>query len=175
MTPTPNSNNTSRRGHWINLRFKPSSSLARGPDRFTQPTSGLISISSSLPAMRLCICATPHWLNTFGTVIAAVAHSFGQHDREWIALYADGTSLDAAFLSIDPVATPTLQTMLDAFPYPNRAATRGARARRQDRRVNRITAAQDRHTAAARSSRVRGADQSDVARRDQDGQVHPSS
>lgn len=60
----------------------------------------------------------PTWLNAFGTVIAAVAHSFGQHDREWIALYADGTKLDAAFLSIDPVATPTLQTMLDAFPYP---------------------------------------------------------
>ena len=58
------------------------------------------------------------WLNTFDTVIAAVSHSFGQHDREWIALYADGTKLDAAFLSIDPAATPTLQTMLDVFPYP---------------------------------------------------------
>ena len=59
------------------------------------------------------------WLNTFGTVIAAVSNSFGQHDREWIALYADGGKLDVAFLSIDPAATPTLQTMLDVFPYPN--------------------------------------------------------
>lgn len=59
------------------------------------------------------------WLNSFGTVIAAIANSFGQHDREWIALYADGSKLDAALLSIDPVATPTLQTMLDGFPYPN--------------------------------------------------------
>jgi aminoglycoside 6-adenylyltransferase len=58
------------------------------------------------------------WLNTFGTVIAAVSHSFGQHDREWIALYADHAKLDAAFLSIDPVTTPTLQTMFDVFPYP---------------------------------------------------------
>ena len=33
--------------------------------------------------------------------------------------YADGSKLDAAFLSIDPAATPTLQAMLDAFPYPN--------------------------------------------------------
>jgi aminoglycoside 6-adenylyltransferase len=59
------------------------------------------------------------WLNTFGTMIAAVSHSFGQHDREWIAFYADGVKLDAAFLSIEPVTTPTLQHMLDAFPYPN--------------------------------------------------------
>lgn len=58
------------------------------------------------------------WLKTFGTVIAAVCHSFGQHDREWIAAYADGVKLDAAFLSIDPAAVPTLQAMLDAFPYP---------------------------------------------------------
>ena len=60
----------------------------------------------------------PAWLNTFGTVIIAVSNSFGQHDREWIALYADGTKLDVAFLSIDPAATPTLQHMLDVFPYP---------------------------------------------------------
>lgn len=58
------------------------------------------------------------WLNTFGAVIAAVSHSFGQRDREWIALYANGAKLDAAFLSIDPVTTPTLQLMLEAFPYP---------------------------------------------------------
>ena len=58
------------------------------------------------------------WLNTFGTVIAAISNSFGQNDREWIALYADGSKLDVAFLSIDPAATPTLQAMLDAFPYP---------------------------------------------------------
>jgi aminoglycoside 6-adenylyltransferase len=59
------------------------------------------------------------WLNTFGTVLAAISHSFGQHDREWIALYADSAKLDAAFLPIDPMTTPTLQSMLDAFPYPN--------------------------------------------------------
>ena len=59
------------------------------------------------------------WLTSFGTVIAAVSNSFGQHDREWIALYAAGTKLDVAFLSIDPVATPTLQAMLDVFPYPS--------------------------------------------------------
>jgi aminoglycoside 6-adenylyltransferase len=58
------------------------------------------------------------WLSTFGDVLAAVSNSFGQHDREWIAFYADGSKLDAAFLSIDPMATPTLQLMLDAFPYP---------------------------------------------------------
>lgn len=58
------------------------------------------------------------WLNTFGTAIAAASHSFGQHDREWIAFYADGTKLDTAFLSIDPAATPTLQALLDTFPYP---------------------------------------------------------
>jgi aminoglycoside 6-adenylyltransferase len=58
------------------------------------------------------------WLNNFGAVVVAVSHSFGQHDREWIAFYADGTKLDVAFLSIDPVATPTLQPMLDVFPYP---------------------------------------------------------
>lgn len=60
----------------------------------------------------------PAWLNTFGTVMIAVPNAFGQHDREWIALYADGTKLDVAFLSIDPAATPTLQHMLDVFPYP---------------------------------------------------------
>jgi aminoglycoside 6-adenylyltransferase len=59
------------------------------------------------------------WLNTFGVVIAAVDNPFGQHDREWIALYDDGAKLDVAFLSIDPAATPTLQAMLDAFPYPD--------------------------------------------------------
>ena len=58
------------------------------------------------------------WLSTFGTVVAAVSHSFGQRDREWIVLYANGTKLDAAFLSIDLAATPTLQAMLAAFPYP---------------------------------------------------------
>jgi aminoglycoside 6-adenylyltransferase len=58
------------------------------------------------------------WLNAFGIVIAAISNSFGTRDREWISLYADGTKLDVAFLSIDPVATPTLQAMLDAFPYP---------------------------------------------------------
>jgi aminoglycoside 6-adenylyltransferase len=58
------------------------------------------------------------WLEEFGEVMAAISDSFGQRDREWIALYADGVKLDAAFLSIDPVTTPTLQMMLDAFPYP---------------------------------------------------------
>jgi aminoglycoside 6-adenylyltransferase len=58
------------------------------------------------------------WLSIFGTVHAVVADSFGQRDREWIAVYADGTKLDAALLSIDPAATPTLQTMIDTFPYP---------------------------------------------------------
>ena len=58
------------------------------------------------------------WLNSFGTMVAAISNSFGQRDREWIALYADGCKLDVAFLSIDPVATPTLQAMLDGFPYP---------------------------------------------------------
>ena len=58
------------------------------------------------------------WLNVFGDVIAACANSFGQHDREWIALYADGCKLDAGVLSIDPAATPTLQMALDRFPYP---------------------------------------------------------
>jgi aminoglycoside 6-adenylyltransferase len=50
----------------------------------------------------------PAWLNTFG-----------RHDQEWIALYDDGSKLDVAWLSIDPAAAPTLQAMLDAFPYPN--------------------------------------------------------
>ena len=61
----------------------------------------------------------PAWLNTFGTLVAVVSNSFGRHDREWIALYDDGSKLDVAWLSIDPAATPTLQAMLDAFPYPN--------------------------------------------------------
>ena len=59
------------------------------------------------------------WLNTFGSVQAAISNSFGQHDREWIVLYADGCKIDVAFLTIDPIATPTLQAMLEAFPYPN--------------------------------------------------------
>ena len=58
------------------------------------------------------------WLNTFGTVIAAITDSFGQRDQEWIAMYADGSKLDVAFLSIDPAAAPTVQAMLTAFPYP---------------------------------------------------------
>ncbi len=58
------------------------------------------------------------WLNTFGPVVAVVANSFGQRDREWIALYEDGSKLDVAFLSIDPAAATTLQAMLAAFPYP---------------------------------------------------------
>jgi aminoglycoside 6-adenylyltransferase len=58
------------------------------------------------------------WLNELGRVIAAASNSFGRHDREWIALYDDGRKLDVAFLSIDPKATPTLQAMLDGFPYP---------------------------------------------------------
>jgi aminoglycoside 6-adenylyltransferase len=66
------------------------------------------------------------WLNSLGEVIAATIHSFGQHDGEWIALFADGCKLDAAFLSIGPAATPTLQAMLDVFPYPN-VLQRGAR------------------------------------------------
>ncbi len=28
------------------------------------------------------------WLNTFGNVMAAVSNSFGQHEREWITLFA---------------------------------------------------------------------------------------
>ena len=58
------------------------------------------------------------WLNTFGTIIAALADSFGQNDREWVAQYEDGRKLDAAFLTIDPAAASSLQAMLDAFPYP---------------------------------------------------------
>jgi aminoglycoside 6-adenylyltransferase len=61
----------------------------------------------------------PAWLNALGVVIAAISNSFGQNDREWIALYADGSKLDAAFLTIDPAAAPTLQAMLDQFPYPD--------------------------------------------------------
>ncbi len=69
----------------------------------------------------------PAWLNAFGKVTAAVSESFGQKDREWIALYADGNKLDVAFLSIDLAMTPTLQAMLDTFPYPN-VLQRGVRA-----------------------------------------------
>jgi len=58
------------------------------------------------------------WLNTFGDVQVAASSSFGANDREWIALYADGSKLDVAFLSIDPAADSTLQAMLDVFPYP---------------------------------------------------------
>lgn len=58
------------------------------------------------------------WLDTFGQVRVASSQPFGQHDREWLALYNDGCKLDAAFLSIDPATTSTLQAMLDAFPYP---------------------------------------------------------
>src|SRR5512139_3147705 len=36
------------------------------------------------------------WLGEFGDVLAAISNSFGRHDREWIALYADGSKLDAA-------------------------------------------------------------------------------
>src|SRR5512139_1879043 len=39
----------------------------------------------------------PAWLNAFGTVIAAISNSFGHNDREWIALYADGSKLDVAW------------------------------------------------------------------------------
>ncbi len=59
------------------------------------------------------------WLGTFGQVRVASSNSFGQHDREWIAFYADGCKIDVALLSINLAATPALQTMLDAFPYPN--------------------------------------------------------
>ncbi len=59
------------------------------------------------------------WLDTFGQVRVAVSHSFGQRDREWLALYDDGCKIDVAFLSIDPATTPTLQAMFDVFPYPN--------------------------------------------------------
>src|SRR3972149_6997204 len=59
------------------------------------------------------------WLNTFGDVQAAISNAFGKNDREWMALYADGCKLDVAFLSIDPATAPTLQAMLDVFPYPN--------------------------------------------------------
>lgn len=58
------------------------------------------------------------WLETFGHVRVAASNSFGRSDREWLALYDDGSKLDVAFLSIDPSATSTLQEMLDAFPYP---------------------------------------------------------
>lgn len=59
------------------------------------------------------------WLSMFGRLTAAISNSFGQSDREWIALYEDGSKLDVAFLSIDPATAPTLQAMLDVFPYPN--------------------------------------------------------
>jgi aminoglycoside 6-adenylyltransferase len=58
------------------------------------------------------------WLEAFGHVRVAVSSSFGKSDREWLALYNDGSKLDVAFLSIGPTTTPTLQEMLDAFPYP---------------------------------------------------------
>ena len=58
------------------------------------------------------------WLSVFGNVIAAYSDSFGENDREWIALYADGCKLDIGLLSIDPAAAPTLQAALDRFPYP---------------------------------------------------------
>ena len=57
------------------------------------------------------------WLETFGRVRLAVSHSFGAHDREWLALYDDGRKLDVAFLSIDAHVL-ALQNILDAFPYP---------------------------------------------------------
>ncbi len=66
------------------------------------------------------------WLNTFGILVAAISNSFGQNDREWIALYADGSKLDGAWLSIDPATPSTLQAMVDTFPYPN-VLQRGAR------------------------------------------------
>jgi aminoglycoside 6-adenylyltransferase len=58
------------------------------------------------------------WLNTFGAVQVAAFNSFGANDREWIVLYGDGCKIDVACLSIDLAATPTLQALLDAFPYP---------------------------------------------------------
>ncbi len=58
------------------------------------------------------------WLDAFGTVVAAISSSFGQRDREWIVLYKDGSKLDAAILAIDPILRPTLQAMVDTFPYP---------------------------------------------------------
>jgi len=57
------------------------------------------------------------WLDAFGQVRITVSNSFGKNDREWLALYADGSKLDVAFLTIEP-ATRTLQEMFDAFPYP---------------------------------------------------------
>jgi aminoglycoside 6-adenylyltransferase len=66
------------------------------------------------------------WLDIFERVQVAASHAFGQHDREWLALYDDGCKLDVAFLSIDPAMTPTLQAMLDRFPYPA-VLQRGAR------------------------------------------------
>lgn len=59
------------------------------------------------------------WLDAFGTVVAAISSSFGQRDREWIALYKDSSKLDAAILAIDPILRPTLQAMVDTFPYPD--------------------------------------------------------
>ena len=58
------------------------------------------------------------WLNTFGPVWASVTNPFGAHDVEWLALYEGGLKIDVAFLTIELAATPTLQDMLDAFPYP---------------------------------------------------------
>jgi aminoglycoside 6-adenylyltransferase len=58
------------------------------------------------------------WLEALGHTRLTVSNSFGKNDREWLALYDDGCKLDAAFLTIDPAATTTLQQMLGAFPYP---------------------------------------------------------
>ncbi len=58
------------------------------------------------------------WLSTFGDLRLSGSHGFGKHDREWLAFYADGTKLDAAFPSIDLVSSPNLQDMFDASPYP---------------------------------------------------------
>ena len=58
------------------------------------------------------------WLDTFGQARVVISSSFGQSDREWLALYENGCKLDVAFLSIDPTAATALQAMLDAFPYP---------------------------------------------------------
>ena len=78
---------------------------------------------SDLDLVVFAAAATPYledaaWLSEFGNVVAAMSNSFGQHDREWIALYADGGKLDVAVLAIDPLTAPTLQAMLDVFPYP---------------------------------------------------------
>jgi hypothetical protein len=104
-------------GHWLKLRFKLSSSWVREHDRIIPLTNGPISIWY-LPDTTSYLNDAA-WLGTFGQVQVASSNSFGQHDREWLALYDDGCKLDVAFLSIDPATTPTLQAMLDVFPYPN--------------------------------------------------------